>query len=911
MPKTKQLSEANSPATLALADTINVESNALGDESSPNLGESVEQFVILRPIGSGGMGVVFLAYDTQLHRRVALKLISETLQEHDGSWQKRLLQEARTMAKVKHTHVVPIHSVGTIDEKVYIAMAYIEGGTLEDWLSSKSSPPSPRQFLTLILPVGDALQAAHSEGVVHRDIKPQNILVQSDGHAFLTDFGIARTLASGDAKGPIAVEGTRDYMSPEQAQGHAPNVRSDVYSYCLTLQKALQGRGSRHIRKVLTKGCSQSPEDRHLTMREVQQDLRRALSIGRNRLFWASGILVIFAIVGSFLYRSSSSSPPMCSAENQAMDALWNSESEATLRSQFQATGVKDARLLADQSVAAINSFTTQWGLQRQQSCEATHVHREQSEEVLIARQQCYDNRLRELAGVFEVLDEETVLRTLDAIPAVATLDLCESAEVLQRSKRSILTGPEAQSIQQSIAQLRALHNLGQYEKGIRLARTIRPQVESLESEQHLAEFELITARHYKTLYRPHDAWKHLKAASLSAAKAGDNVLIAQVWTQAIFVLGYQLGRNEEAEVAAIAAQAAVEQSRANDAVRSNFLTKLAILRRTQHRWPESEALQREGMSLRRSYYGSSHPLVGKSASNLGNLLVDMGRYQEAADSQKIATDIARQAYGAGNPALADTLANYVSTIITIGDVKQALPMQKEVLRIFQAAHGHTSKKSLEAAVVLALVHTHLGDFIAARRLTALVRQAISEADLDINRAGWLEDLAHVEMLQGNSEQSRKDLSQVYDLHRQFPGSRHALSGTTDLLSAQLNADAGVCTQAMDYIEGQQASARELPNQPSLEKAIATRVNAICLYRSNKRLLAQQILSLSSNMLEELKVQGLERALNSYYTWQFSNSPKPTLTSGLYSLLSSRVDPSAPIPLSELLRSLLEEYEAG
>ncbi|MBL4636449.1 MAG: serine/threonine protein kinase, partial [Kofleriaceae bacterium] len=802
MPKTEQLSGTKSPVTLAVGDTISLASNAVGEESSIGLGESVEQFVILRPIGSGGMGSVFLAYDTQLHRRVALKLISEYLQENDGSWQKRLLQEARTMAKVNHAHVVPIHSVGTIDQKVYIAMAYIEGGTLEDWLSSKSSSkPSPRQLLNLILPVGDALQAAHSEGVVHRDIKPQNILVQSDGHAFLTDFGIAVTLASdkdksesknkSKSKSPMPVEGTRDYMSPEQAQGHAPDVRSDIYSYCLTLQKALQGRGSRHLRKVLTKGCSQNPEDRHLTMREVQQDLRHALGLGRKRLFWATGTLAICAVLLLLLYRSSSSSSTaMCSAENQTMDTLWNSEREATLRSQFQATGASDALLLADQSIAAINTFTTQWSNQRQQSCEATHVHREQSEEVLIARQQCYDDRLQELAGVFEVLDEETVLRTLDAIPATATLDLCQSAEVLQRSKRSILTGPKAQSIQQSIAQLRALHNLGQYEKGIRLARTLRPQVESLGSEQHLAEFELITARHYKTLYRPHDAWKHLKAANQSAAKAGDNVLIAQVWTQAIFVLGYQLGRNDEAEVAAIAAQAAVEQSRANDAVRSNFLTKLAILRRTQYRWPESEALQREGMSLRRSYYGPTHPLVGKSASNLGNLLIDMGRYKEAADSQKIATDIARQAYGAGNPALADTLANYVSTIMTIGDVKQALPLQKEVLKIFQAAHGHTSKKSLEAAVVLALVHTYLGDFAAAKRLTDLVRQTISEAEVDVNRAGWLEDLAHVEMLQGNSKQSREDLSQVYDLHRQFPGSRHALSGSTDLLSAQLDADA-------------------------------------------------------------------------------------------------------------------------
>lgn len=903
MAKTEKFSDSLEPVGLVVGDTLSLNSGTSGvGEGTAAFGNSVEQFVILQPLGSGGMGRVFLAYDTQLHRHVALKILSENLQSHDESWQIRLLQEARTMAKVNHAHVVPIHSVGQMDDGIFIAMAHVEGGTLKDWLCTS---PRPNQVIELLLPIADALAAAHREGVVHRDVKPQNILVSEDGQAFLTDFGIAATLSNSEDESPIAVEGTQGYMAPEQAAGEVPDIRSDIYSYCLTFRKALGGKGSGALQKVLSKGCAARPEDRYSSMEEVGRELRK---VRQRRRRWSIIAMIAVATIGAFvlyLYRSSQSVPAMCTAESEDLQEIWNGEREKTLRTHFAATNAVDAKELANQSVLAINRFVQEWRSQRQASCEATHVHREQGEEVLVARQRCYQLRLGELSGVLETLNEKTVLRAVDAIPIPRTLELCSPKAVLQRDKRSVLVGAKAQELGQNLAKLRSLHDLGQYEEGVKLAQSLRLEVEALGSEQHLAEFELVVARHYKTLYRAKEAWTHLKAANVSAANAGDNELVAKIWTQAIFVLGYQLGSNEQAEIAAMAAQAAVEQSRANDAVRSNFLTKLAILRRTQYRWEESEALQKKGMKLRKNYYGETHPLVGKSASNLGNLLVDMGRYEDAANKQELATEIARRSYGAENPALADTLANYVTTIMTMGKHSKALPLQKELLSIFQIAHGPKSKKSLEAKVLLALLQTYLGQNLEARRNIDFVRTAISGASVDINRAEWLLDLARSEMLLGNEEQARKDLSEVYALHRRFPNSRHALSGGSDLLSARVEANSQRCGKSQEYLDKVQQRFNDLPSSSSVERAVAIRTRAVCLMQEGETSLASQYIAESGEMMKSLGVSGFEASLNAYYRWLLTKEQGEVKVFSLAPMFSKK-EKSRELSLSDILLSFID-----
>ncbi|MFP2933782.1 serine/threonine-protein kinase, partial [Pyxidicoccus sp. 3LG] len=154
-------------------------------------GTSVGRYIVLEAVGSGGMGVVYAAYDPKLDRKVALKLVRT---DADGmalgaAWQQRLLEEAQALARLSHPHVVSVHDAGGYLDQVFLAMEFIGGGTLRDWL--KAAPRSWRDTLQVFVQAGRGLAAAHSAGLVHRDFKPDNVLLGTDGRVRVTDFGLA------------------------------------------------------------------------------------------------------------------------------------------------------------------------------------------------------------------------------------------------------------------------------------------------------------------------------------------------------------------------------------------------------------------------------------------------------------------------------------------------------------------------------------------------------------------------------------------------------------------------------------------------------------------------------------------------------------------------------------------------
>src|SRR5215831_14967836 len=155
-------------------------------------GAVVGRFRLLGELGTGGMGIVFAAYDPELGRKVAIKLVrpetSVTGSASEG--RERLLREARAMAQISHPNVIAVHEVGTFAEQVFIAMEYVEGSTLKKWLSESSRPW--REVLAMFVQAGRGLAAAHREGILHRDFKPENVLVGKDGRARVVDFGLAR-----------------------------------------------------------------------------------------------------------------------------------------------------------------------------------------------------------------------------------------------------------------------------------------------------------------------------------------------------------------------------------------------------------------------------------------------------------------------------------------------------------------------------------------------------------------------------------------------------------------------------------------------------------------------------------------------------------------------------------------------
>jgi serine/threonine protein kinase len=211
------------------------------DEMSMLVGKSLGQFRLVERIGSGGMATVFKAYQPTLDRYVAIKVLP-AYHARDPVFVRRFVQEARSVAKLAHPNIVQIHDFGEQDNITYIVMEYVDGGTLKDRL--KKPLPVP-EAVDYIIQAAEGLDCAHRNGIIHRDVKPANMLIRKDGHLLISDFGIAKILEGTTNLTRVGTSiGTPQYMSPEQGTGQMQAVdrRSDIYSLGIVLFHCLTGR---------------------------------------------------------------------------------------------------------------------------------------------------------------------------------------------------------------------------------------------------------------------------------------------------------------------------------------------------------------------------------------------------------------------------------------------------------------------------------------------------------------------------------------------------------------------------------------------------------------------------------------------------------------------------------------------
>jgi len=291
-------------------------------------GTNLGRYVLLDCIGRGGMAVVYAAFDPELDRKVAVKLLRTDLPGTPAELRASLLREAQSMARLTHPHVIAVYDVGTFNDQVFLAMEFIRGRDLRAWLGEARRSWS--EILEIFIKAGEGLRAAHDSGLVHRDFKPDNVLVGYEGQVRVTDFGLAHRLRAPGEEEHSASEaapaldgnvlaGTPLYISPEQWRGKSADARSDQFSFCVSLYEAVYGarpypgktsatyggvvppppKGSAvpgWVRRVLVKGLSLEPEERHASMHELLAALSRGLNARRYRAWVATAALILFVL---------------------------------------------------------------------------------------------------------------------------------------------------------------------------------------------------------------------------------------------------------------------------------------------------------------------------------------------------------------------------------------------------------------------------------------------------------------------------------------------------------------------------------------------------------------------------------------------------------------------------------------
>ena len=407
----------------------------------------LDRYMVLEPLGRGGMGVVYAAFDGELDRRVAIKVV-RARRKNDEERRLRLLREAQAMARLNHPNVITIHHVGEHGRRVYLVMEIVSGPTLRSWLAEQRRPW--REVVDKFLSAAAGLAAAHSAGVVHRDFKPANVLLTDDDRVLVTDFGLARVLEStssdptsdsstGDDRRAL---GTPAYMAPEQHDGDIVGPAADQYSFCVALYEALYGvrpaardgefPGRRpprdrslpaRVYAVLRRGLSSSSAERYPSMRALADALRDATSARpHRRVALMAGLLV--CTMGYALPERDA-----CSSARGEWNDTWNPRVRERVANRFVHSGALFGDDSARRAARSLDILTDQWLAARHDVCERLRTG-EISQRVADHRRACLRGihaRTDALVASFDRPDVATVEHAPAAAARLGSVERCRT----------------------------------------------------------------------------------------------------------------------------------------------------------------------------------------------------------------------------------------------------------------------------------------------------------------------------------------------------------------------------------------------------------------------------------------------------------------------------------------------------
>jgi eukaryotic-like serine/threonine-protein kinase len=682
-------------------------------------GDLIGRYIVLGLLGKGGMGVVYSAYDPELDRKVALKLlrvVNRRKGEDVDAKRMRLLREAKAIARLSHPSVVVVYDVGTWEDQVFIAMELVDGLTIPRWIETKK--PKWREVLKVFIAAGEGIAAAHAADLIHRDLKPENVMVTRDEKVRVMDFGLARQIdritdevpfntndadVDGDTQPGMRapesrlthegnVVGTPAYMPPEQYLG-VTDERSDQFSFCVSLYEMVYGQhpfeaktafgltgnvqaGRIHdapartkvpmwLRKILLRGLRPRPEDRYATMTELLDALRKDPSIARKRWLMASAIFVAAGGLALGFQRAADSKRAFCAAGPERLAGAWelggNSKGvegarHATVRKAFLATGKPYAPDAVRGVTKLLDDYAAKWVGMYRDSCEATHVRGDQSAELLDLRMSCLNDRLGGLRALTDIFSTASGEVVEHAVDAAHALTPLDGCNDV-RQLRSLIPAPDLNA---------------------------KARVEQIRRE--LAQIKAL-----------HDSGKYtvavdrLKPALEEARSLGYRPLVAEVLTR-LGTIESELSRYSEAESTLQQALNTAIGSHHDDLL-PEISAWLVWATGSQRHFDDADHWRQfADATIERGSYDRS---ISYSwlLNNVGVVYFIQGRFSEALEYQQRGRILKEGLLGSADPDVAISMANISITLSSLGRLDEALQVSGASLRILEHALGDSHPK--------------------------------------------------------------------------------------------------------------------------------------------------------------------------------------------------------------------------
>ncbi|HEY2510056.1 MAG TPA: serine/threonine-protein kinase [Polyangiaceae bacterium] len=736
-------------------------------------GSLVGRYVVVERIGSGGMGSVYLAYDAHLARRVAIKVLRTDADGPEG--RARLVREAQAMARLAHPNVVAVYDAGTFEERVFLAMEYVEGTTL----SAALREPRPwRDALAWLKAAGRGLAAAHAAGIVHRDFKPANVLLGKDGRVAVADFGIARAHAGEASASPLAsvpppavsangeadavsdvlgslgdpltetgaLVGTVGYMSPERAFEHCDDARSDQFSFCVTLYRALYGRAPfpyvdlpsylqalvgpplpppagtpvpRWIHAVLERGLSHEPAERFASMNDLLDALDR--DPGRRRRAWLAALggatLVGAFAVGTVAHRHTLAAE--CRAGEGLMATTWNAETRAQVGNAIAATGVILAPDFAERTKRLLDEYARDWEHAYQSASEATLLRGEESAPTMRQRLACLDAQREEMGALVGLLSRADATIANHALTAVYGLRTPRACLERMRALPAPLA-PEAPpqrvaALRRTVAETAALGMASKCDDALAMAARALPEARALPHPRSEADLDLIIAQCTRETQGAAPAREGYERLLAAAEAAGDDTLAALAASRIAFELGNNLTDLRAAERWLALAKGIRAREAQDERADAEILeVELALVSSEGH--PDRSLPLRDRLiALLERLYGASHPRVAAAINNRACDLEAEGRPDLAVAEFRRAIAMQEALFSPNVPGLSIDYNNVGSALTELGRFPEAREALVHALAL-AAPLGENSPENVLPLASLAVLSDREGNAEATQR---------------------------------------------------------------------------------------------------------------------------------------------------------------------------------------------------